>query len=303
MMQTDVVTGAFGYSGAVIARGLLAAGHQVRTLTGHPDRAGDQTEIDVRPLDFADADALERDLRGAHTLYNTYWMRFSRAGATRAAAVANSRVLLDAATRAGISRIVHISVMHADAASPYPYFSGKALVEEHLAATGVPYAIVRPSMLFGADGVLLNTIGWLLRHLPVFGIGGRGDYRVRPMHVDDLARLCLSLGGLSDNVTVDGAGPESPTFRELVTAIKAATGSHALILPTPGWAMPPLSAALGTVLRDVVLSREEYQSMAEGLCDSDAPSTGSTSVSDWIAEHGHELGRSYDNQLTRHYRG
>jgi putative NADH-flavin reductase len=155
MMQTDVVTGAFGYSGAVIARGLLAAGHQVRTLTGHPDRAGDQTEIDVRPLDFADADALERDLRGAHTLYNTYWMRFSRAGATRAAAVANSRVLLDAAARAGISRI----------------------------------------------------------------------------------------------------------------------------------------------------SREEYQSMAEGLCDSDAPSTGSTSVSDWIAEHGHELGRSYDNQLTRHYRG
>jgi hypothetical protein len=123
------------------------------------------------------------------------------------------------------------------------------------------------------------------------------------MHVDDLAQLCLELGARTDNVTVDAVGPESPTFRELVTAIKGATGSHALIMPTPGWAMPPLSAALGTVLRDVVLSREEYQSMAEGLCDSDAPSTGSTSVSDWIAKHGDELGRSYDNQLTRHYRG
>jgi uncharacterized protein YbjT (DUF2867 family) len=303
-LQTDVVTGAFGYSGAVIARGLLAAGHQVRTLTGHPDgRASDGTDIDVRPLDFTDADVLERDLRGAHTLYNTYWMRFSHGDSTRAAAVSNSQTLLDAAARAGIQRIVHISVMHADVDSPYPYFSGKALVEEHLRATRVPYAIARPSMLFSEEGVLLNNIAWLLRHLPVFGIGGRGEYRVRPMHVDDLAQLCLELGGRTDNVTVDAAGPESPTFRELITALRAATGSHALIAPTPGWALPPLSAVLGTVLRDVVLTREEYQSMAEGLCDSDAPSTGPTRVSDWIAQHGHDLGRSYDNQLTRHYRG
>ena len=140
-MQTDVVTGAFGYSGAAIARELLAAGHQVRTLTGHPDQAPAGSAIDARPLDFADADGLERDLRGAHTLYNTYWVRFPHGGETHAAAVANSRVLFAAAARAGIERIVHISITHADAASPYPYFSGKASVEAFLRDLGVPYAI------------------------------------------------------------------------------------------------------------------------------------------------------------------
>ena len=301
-MQTDVVTGAFGYSGAAIARELLAIGHQVRTLTGHPGLAAAGSEIEARPLNFADPDGLERDLRGAHTLYNTYWVRFPHGGETHATAVANSRVLFAAAARAGIQRIVHVSITHADPASPYPYFSGKAAVETYLGDLGVPHAIARPSILFGGNGVLLNNIAWLLRRLPVFAVGGRGDYRVRPIHVDDLARLCLRLAGRPDSITVDAVGPDAPTFRDMVLAIRAAVGSRSLIVPSPGWAIPPLSAALGAALRDVLLTREEYQSMADGLADSDAPSTGSTSLTEWIAGHGHELGRSYANELTRHYR-
>ena len=301
-MQTDVVTGAFGYSGAAIARELLAAGHRVRTLTGHPGQAPAGSEIDARPLDFADADGLERDLRGAHTLYNTYWIRFPHGGETHATAVANSRVLFAAAARAGVQRIVHVSITHANPASPYPYFSGKAAVEACLGDLGVPHAIARPSILFGGNGVLLNNIAWLLRRLPVFAVGGRGDYRVRPIHVDDLARLCVQLGGRPDSVTVDAVGADAPTFKDLVLAIRAAVGSRALVVPAPGWAIPPLSAALGATLHDVLLTREEYQAMADGLADSDAPSTGSTSLTEWIAAHGHELGRRYANELTRHYR-
>src|SRR5215472_16423382 len=103
-MQTDVVTGAFGYSGAAIARGLLAAGHQVRTLTGHPGRAPAGTRIDVRPMDFTDPGALAQDLAGAHTLYCTYWIRFPHGDATHDTAVANLRTLFDAAARAGVQR-------------------------------------------------------------------------------------------------------------------------------------------------------------------------------------------------------
>ena len=208
-------------------------------------------------------------------------MRFPHGASTRESAVTNSKVLFDAAARAGVERIVYISILHADAGSPYPYFSGKAEVERHLAATGVPYAIARPSILFGSsDGlgsaasVLVNNIAWLLRHLPVFGIGDGGGYRVRPIEVDDLARLCVELGGRTDNVTVDAVGPDAPTFRELVTAIRSATGSRALLVPAPGWLIPPLAAALGAALRDVLLTTEEYRAMADGLATSDAPSTG-----------------------------
>jgi len=300
--QTDVVTGAFSYSGAAIARDLLAAGHRVRTLTGHPGRAPAGTQIDVQPLDFTDPDALRRSLQDAHTLYNTYWIRFRHGGMTHETAVANSRVLFQAAADAGIQRIVHVSITHADSGSPYPYFRGKGEAERHLKAAGVPCAIVRPAILFGAGDVLVNNIAWLLRRLPVFAIGGRGDYRIRPVHVDDLARLCTELGARGDSVTVDAVGPQSLAFREMVTAIRDATGSRAVIVPAPGWLIPPLSAVLGAMLRDVLLTREEYQAMAAGLADSGAPATGRISLTDWIAEHRDSLGRGYASELDRHYR-
>jgi NADH dehydrogenase len=308
-MQTDVVTGAFSYSGAAIARELHAAGHQVRTLTGHPGRGPAGTGIDTFALDFGDPDRLTRDMAGAHTLYCTYWVRFPHGSATREAAVANTRALFDAAARAGVKRIVYVSILHADTASPYPYFSGKGEVERHLAASGVPHAIARPAILFGdaagrgtAGSVLLNNIAWLLRRLPLFAIGDGGGYRVRPVHVDDLARLCVSLGAGTDDVTVDAVGPESVSFREMATAIRAATGSHAILVPVPGWLMPPLSAVLGAMLRDVLLTGEEYQAMNAGLADSAAPATGQRSLTEWIAAHGAELGRTYANELDRHYR-
>jgi uncharacterized protein YbjT (DUF2867 family) len=318
-MLTDVVTGAFGYSGAAIARDLLAAGRGVRTLTGHPGRAPADTPIEVRPMDFADPAALERDLAGAHTLYCTYWIRFPHGAATHEAAVANLKVLFDSAARAGVQRIVHVSITHADPASKYPYFRGKGQVEEYLAGVGVPCAIVRPAILFGGNGVLLNNIAWLLRHLPVFAFGGDGGYRIRPIHVDDLARLCVSLGsgtGASgpdsaipyettsaiQPLTVDAVGPESVPFRDMVAAIRSAVGSRSLLVPAPGWLIPPMSSALSALLRDKLLTSEEYYAMAEGLADSTAPATGEVSVTEWIAKHGDSLGRTYANELTRHYR-
>jgi NADH dehydrogenase len=178
--QLDVVTGAFSYSGAAIARELLAAGHRTRTLTGHPERAPADSAIDVRPLNFADPAELTRSLQGAHTQYNTYWVRFAHGHVDHQVAVANSRALFDAAARAGVQRIVHVSITNPSLSSPYPYFRGKAEVEQILADTGVPCAIIRPAILFGEEGVLVNNVAWLLRHLPVFAVGGRGDTACAP---------------------------------------------------------------------------------------------------------------------------
>ena len=122
--------------------------------------------------------------------------------------------------------------------------------------------------------MLINNIAWLLRHLPVFAIGGRGDYRIRGIHVDDLARLCVELGARDDTLVVDAVGPQSLTFRELVDTVRAAVGSHAVIVPVPGRLLTVLSSALSLLLHDRLLTREEYQAMAHGLADSDAPATG-----------------------------
>lgn len=298
----DAVTGAFSYSGAAIAAALRARGRGVRTLTGHAGRAPADTDIEVQPLDFDDPLGLAASLDGVTTLYNTYWVRFARGRRDHAAAVANSRTLFNAARRAGVERIVHVSITNPSVESEDPYFRGKALVERALAECGVSYAVVRPAILFGGDGVLLNNIGWLLRRMPIFAVGGDGSYRIRPIHVDDLAQLCVRLGAERTDVVVNAVGPDRPTFLELTHAIRAAVGSRSRVVRVPGFVIPAMSWLLGLIVRDVLLTRDEYHSMAAGRADVDDAPSGDTSVLEWIHANGDALGRRYANELDRHFR-
>lgn len=297
----DVVTGAFSYSGSAIARALIASGRTVRTVTGHPERGVGHPDIEVRPLDFDDQLGLVESLRGATTLYNTYWVRFAHRQVDHELAVANSRTLFLAAKRAGVQRIVHISITNPSVESPYSYFRGKALVERALAESEMSYGVLRPAILFGDNGVLINNIAWLLRHLPVFGVGGHGNYRIRGIHVDDLAQLCLRVSGETDNSVTDAVGPERPTFNEMVIQIREAVGARSRIVHVPGAVVPVLSSVLGAALHDVLLTGDEYQAMAAGLADTDGPSTGTTGLSTWISECRGDLGLHYANELNRHF--
>ena len=297
----DVVTGAFSYSGAAIAKALIGTGRKVRTVTGHPERSHGRPNIEVRPLDFDDQLGLVESLQGATTLFNTYWVRFSHRQIDHDLAVANSRTLFLAAKRAGVQRIVHVSITNPSVESPFPYFRGKALVERALAESEVPYAILRPAILFGGDGVLINNIAWLLRRLPIFGIGGDGNYHIRGIHIDDLARLCLQKAAESDDSVTDAVGPESPTFNELVAMIRDTIGEQSRIIHVPGALVPVLSSALGLALHDVLLTQDEFRAMANGLANSVAPSTGTIRLSAWLSESSDHLGVSYANELRRHF--
>jgi NADH dehydrogenase len=298
----DVVTGAFSYSGRAITTALLASGRRVRTLTGHPERAPSGCPIEVRPLDFGDRAALRASLEGADTLFNTYWVRFAHGATDHELAVAHSRTLFRAASQAGVRRIVHVSITHPSTTSAFAYFRGKAVVEEALARAGVPYSVLRPAILFGGDGVLINNIAWLLRRLPVFFVGGRGDYRVRGIHVDDLAQLALEQATTSGDNIIDAVGPERPTFLELVVWIRDAVGARTAIYRMPGELLVMTSTLLGYLLHDVLLTRDEYFAMAEGLADTDGPATGATRLSEWLVENSSQLGLRYANELDRHFK-
>ncbi len=194
------VTGAFSYSGKYITRRLLERGEEVVTLTGHPNRpdpfAGN---VKVYPLDFENETELVASLQGVHTFYNTYWVRFDRGQNTQPRAVENTRKLVQAAVQAGVQRIVHISITNPSAESHLPYFWGKAANERAVMESGLSYAILRPTVLFGAEDILINNIAWLLRRFPFFAIPGNGSYRLQPVFVDDLAKLALDVGYAQDN--------------------------------------------------------------------------------------------------------
>jgi len=299
----DLVTGAFSYSGAHIAGRLLASGRQVTTLTFHPDRPHPlRDQVRAFPYSFDDPAALTRTLEGVSTLYNTYWVRFDRGDTTHAGAVANSRILFEAAKRAGVSRIVHVSVTNPSVDSRLPYYRGKALVEHALAEVGVSHSVVRPTWIFGGGPeVLANNIAWILRHMPLFAIPGDGRYPVQPVYVDDFVRICVDAAQAEGDVIIDAAGPQTLSFEELVRAIRRATGSRAPIVHVPPIAMTAAARALGLLVRDVVLTSDEIKGLTAGLLVSHDAPLGRVAFTDWLSQHGDSLGQSYANELKRHF--
>lgn len=298
----DVVTGALSYTGRYITRRLMERGRRVRTLTYHPDRPDVfDGSVEIARYRFDDPVALARSLEGATTLYNTYWVRFPHGRVRYEDAVGNSRALFNAARRAGVERVVHVSITNPALDSPRDYFRGKALVEHALAEVGLPYAIVRPTVVFGREDVLVNNIAWLLRRFPVFAVAGRGDCRLRPVHVDDVARLCVDAGERRDDLVVDAVGPETLTFDEMVLTIRDAVGSRSRILHVPAPLVPPIAWALGKIVADVLLTRDELLGMMENLVTTGGPTTGAHSFSEWVAAHAKTLGVRYASELERHF--
>lgn len=302
MADLDVVTGAFSYTGRHIAEALLARGRRVRTLTRRVDPSHPlAAQIEVAP--FAFDKSLVDSLRGADTLYNTYWVRFERGATTFDGAVSNTAALFGAAERARVRRIVHVSVANPDLASPFPYFRGKAQTEEALRASGISHAIVRPTLVFGPEDILVNNIAWGLRHVPIFLVAGDGRSEVQPVSVGDTASICVEAGIRDDDVTLDAAGPERWSYEDFVRLIARTIGGHARIWHSSTRVALGAARVAGLLLRDVVVTRDELEALGAGLLVSHERPLGVDRFETWLTENADRLGRRYTSELARNFRG
>lgn len=300
--EFQVITGAYSYTGKYITQRLLARGIVVKTLTGHPDRPNPfGAQVAALPYDFDDPQKLATSLHGASVLYNTYWVRFAHGDVTFQRAVDNTKTLVCAAQAAGVQRIVHVSITNADAKSPLPYFRGKGQLEEFIRQTRLSYAIVRPTVIFGAEDILINNIAWLLRRLPVFGVFGKGDYRLQPIFVEDMADLVVKLGAQHENCVVDAVGPDVFTFDALVRLIAREIQSRAFITHMPPAFAYAAAKSIGYLVGDVVLTRDEVAGLMANLLISDKAPTGKTRLAEWLGANAQTVGARYASELARHY--
>jgi len=300
MPGIHAVTGAFGYSGRYIATRLLEQGHQVITLTGSPHREhpfGDR--VPAYPFHFDDPDALRQSLRGVEVLYNTYWVRFNHRDFRFADAVRNTITLFEAARDAGVERIVHVSITNPDEHCDLEYFSGKGRLERALRELGPSYAILRPTVLFGKEDILINNIAWALRTLPVFGVFGDGQYRIQPIYVDDLAALAVAQGQSRDHAVVEAIGPETFTFRELVTMVGRIIDCPRPVIGVPPWFGWLAGQVLGLLTGDVMITWDEIRGLMQDRLYINAPPAGETALSEWAEQHRETLGRHYTSELAR----
>jgi uncharacterized protein YbjT (DUF2867 family) len=302
MPEVDVVTGAFGYTGRYITARLLDSGRSVRTLTGHPNRAnpfGDR--VAVAAFDFDDRRKLAEHLRGATTMYNTYWVRFPRGDVTFERAVANTETLIHAARDAGVRRIVHVSITNPSEDSPFAYFRGKARVEQIIRDSGLGYAIVRPTVIFGREDILINNIAYILRRVPVFGIPGSGSYRLRPVSVEDVADICVRSGRAESDDVIDAVGPETFTFEGLVRLIAQTIGRRTLFVHVPPAVALNTATIIGRLVGDVMVTRDELDGLMAELVMTEGPAAGTRRLTEWLAQSAAAVGKRYASEVSRHY--
>lgn len=298
--EVCVVTGAFGYSGKYITQQLLDTGRRVRTLTNSPNRPHPfGNRIEVRPLAFDDPASLVESMRGADVFCNTYWVRFSSSDPDYTQVVRNSLRLFQAARDAGVRRVVHISIANPSADSPFAYFRGKAAIEKALMESGLSYAILRPTILFGREDILVNNIAWTLRKMPVFGIFGDGSYRIQPVHVEDLATLAVEQGGSFDNRVINAVGPETFVYKDMVRTIGHIIGKPRPLMPVPAFFGYWTTRLVGKLVGDVLMTRDEMRALMAGLLCTDSPPAGSTKLTEWAARNADSLGRRYASELAR----
>lgn len=301
--EVNVITGAFSYTGKYITRRLLAMGKKVRTLTGHPNDPNPfGNEVRVFPFNFDKPGELVKSLQGANTLYNTYWIRFSHGATTFDKAVENTKILLKAAGEAGIQRIVHVSITNPAETSRLPYFRGKAILERAIIASGLSYRIIRPTVIFGTEDILINNIAWLLRHFPVFPIFGSGTYRLQPIYVEDMANLVVNAGQQDETPLFDAVGPDIFTFEELVRLIADKLQRHVRIMHTNSGLAYYMAKLIEPVVGDVLITRDEIAGLMANLLISQKPPTGHTHLSNWLEQNAGSVGIKYASELNRHYR-
>ena len=298
--KLNMVTGVLSYTGKYITKRLLAMNERVRTLTVHPDRENPfGREIEFFLYNFDKPQKLRESLEGVGTLFNTYWIRTPYGNMTFEKAVANTKILVEAAQMAGVKKIVHISVTNAK--SELPYFRKKGEVERIIQESGLNYVILRPALIFGREDILINNIAWCLRNFPIFGLFGSGDYLVQPIYVDDLAEFAIQARDKEEDKVVNVAGPDTYTFDQLVHLIKSKVRSNSKILHPPPFIPLIFAKIISQFVKDVLLTKDEMKGLMENLLYAETGLKGETQFSTWLEENKEFLGIQYASELKRHY--
>jgi len=225
------VTGATGFVGRQVVKRLANAGHEIVAVVreGSPRDVLPEGTLEYATGDVADAVALEAAFRGCEAVVHLVGIIRETSGSTfQSVHVAGTRNVVEAARRAGVRRIVHMSALgtRADAASRYhrTKWDGEQAVRE----CGLEWVILRPSLIFGkGDGFTSTVIGlvnsWLL--IPVIG---SGDNLLQPIAVEDVSSIFLACLEKPEHVgqVYELGGPEQLRFREIVRVVARQMGSH-----------------------------------------------------------------------------
>ncbi len=239
--KVATVFGGAGFIGRYLVPHLVARGYVIRVAGRDPERAallkplGGVGQIVPLYAPLTDAAAIGRAIEGAEVVVNLVGILAERrAGDFAKIQGTGPRLIADAAARAGVRHLVHVSAIGASGTSRSGYGRSKAAGEAAMAA-GFPQAVIlRPSIVFGAEDQFFNRFGEMARLYPVMPVIS-GATKFQPVYVGDVAEAIMAALALPPEAprVYELGGPRTFTFRELLTYILTETRRNRPLLPVP----------------------------------------------------------------------
>jgi uncharacterized protein YbjT (DUF2867 family) len=256
------VFGGTGFVGRRVVRHLRASGTRVRIVSRHSGRAEDDG-VERVATDAHDERSVDAAVAGTDAVINAISLYVQKGSDTfHSVHVEAAANIARAARQAGIRRLVHISGIGANTASPSPYVrcrgEGEAAVQ-----TAFPGAvIVRPAVLFASDDAFLTTILGLLRSLPAYPIFGDGRTRLQPVYADDVAAAIAQIAGQKQKPypVYELAGPRVYSYEELLRTIARIAGLRPVLVRMP-FALWAALAGLAEMLPQPPVTRTQVELM------------------------------------------
>ncbi len=251
--MTVLVTGPTGFLGRRVVQKLLDHSYQVRCLVHRPgrERIFPPGSVDVYYGDVGDVDALASACRGVEQVIHLVAIIRESRDATfdRVNRAGVEKVVAAAKAGGSVRQFIQVSAVSAVNNPAFPYLHSKWLGEQAVINSGLPYTIIRPSVIFGEGDEFLNALAALVRLFPLVPVVARGRNRLQPIAVEDVAQciaLSLSRHDLQGH-TLDLGGPEQLSYNEIVGIVARAMGKRRLRAHVPLWMMWPGVALLQKV--------------------------------------------------------
>lgn len=285
------------------------------------------------PLNFEDKNELVRSLTGVDVIIITYWMRFFEIDGVENRALENIKTLVDACKKANVNRIVYVSHTKTitdelikertekdsallDKISRTPtYIMQKSRAELYIRENCSSFAFIRPCCLFGdspSESIVVNNTSYIMRRLPLMIFPeDPNTYHFHPVHVRDLAEMCVNLAFRTECGFVDAVGPEKMTLYEYSSILREATGSFCFFPHLTGFLAKILSVPLvyqltrpvNYLLDDIFIDKGDLEIATQDLAcsDGDPSEWGQRSFRKWAMKNGTSLGLKYVNTFKRYY--
>lgn len=265
--ETITVFGGSGFLGRYIVRRLAQSGARIRVAVRDPEAAnllqpmGDVGQIRAVPANLRHAESIRQAVEGADVVINCVGLLSESGAQTFGAVQANGAGrVAEAAAAAGAKRLIHLSAIGSDPASPAKYgrskAAGEALVREHFPDA----TIIRPSVVFGPEDGFFNLFGRLAQVAPMLPLIGGGATRMQPVYVGDVAEgveACMAREGTRGQ-TFELGGPEVVSMKECMQRVLEHTGRRCLLMPVP-WALAEIQGVLLGLLPNPLLTLDQVR--------------------------------------------